>query len=236
MAMYSGVHSGMHFASVGGRGAGTVLAAAPGKAVAAAPPGKAVNGTELGVLAFFFVAVAVLGFLAARWRRAGVDRKHLESGASAAAASAGSSPGSCSAATCTRRTRSSPCRRRCSAPGSVAASSPCRTRSWSARSSSSSWPRLWSVSRRHGYVTPADFVRGRYGSRALSLAVAVTGILATMPYIALQLVGIQAVLDVIGIGGTGTRSPRTCRCSSRSRCLRRTRIPRACALPHSSRS
>src|SRR5690606_3286209 len=30
---------------------------------------------------------------------------------------------------------------------------------------------------------------------------AVTGILATMPYIALQLVGIQAVLDVMGIGG-----------------------------------
>ena len=62
-------------------------------------------------------------------------------------------------------------------------------------------PRLWSVSRRHGYVTPSDFVRGRYGSKGLSLAVAVTGILATMPYIALQLVGIQAVLDVMGIGG-----------------------------------
>src|SRR5687768_4183692 len=61
--------------------------------------------------------------------------------------------------------------------------------------------RLWSVSHRHGYVTPADFVRGRYGSKGLSLAVAVTGILATMPYIALQLVGIQAVLDVMGVGG-----------------------------------
>src|SRR3954466_8034165 len=54
--------------------------------------------------------------------------------------------------------------------------------------------RLWSVSHRHGYVTSADFVRGRYGSRSLSLAVAVTGILATLPYIALQLVGIEAVL------------------------------------------
>jgi SSS family solute:Na+ symporter len=61
--------------------------------------------------------------------------------------------------------------------------------------------RLWSVSHRHGYVTAADFVRGRYGSRSLSLAVAVTGILATMPYIALQLVGIEAVLEVIGLGG-----------------------------------
>jgi len=62
-------------------------------------------------------------------------------------------------------------------------------------------PRLWSVSHRHGYVTPADFVRGRFDSRSLALAVAVTGILATMPYIALQLVGIQVVLDTMGLGG-----------------------------------
>jgi SSS family solute:Na+ symporter len=61
--------------------------------------------------------------------------------------------------------------------------------------------RLWSVSHRHGYVTPADFVRGRHGSRSLALAIALTGIVATMPYIALQLVGIQAVLKVIGIKG-----------------------------------
>jgi solute:Na+ symporter, SSS family len=62
-------------------------------------------------------------------------------------------------------------------------------------------PRLWSVAHRHGYVTPADFVRGRHGSGALALAIAVTGIVATMPYIALQLVGIEAVLKTIGIGG-----------------------------------
>jgi SSS family solute:Na+ symporter len=61
--------------------------------------------------------------------------------------------------------------------------------------------RLWSVSHRHGYVTPADFVRGRHGSSTLALAVAVTGIVATMPYIALQLVGIQAVLKTVGVSG-----------------------------------
>src|SRR6476661_7320099 len=61
-------------------------------------------------------------------------------------------------------------------------------------------PRLWSVSHRHGYVTPADFVEGRYDSRALALMIALTGILATMPYIALQLVGMQVVLEVMGIG------------------------------------
>lgn len=61
--------------------------------------------------------------------------------------------------------------------------------------------RLWSVSHRHGFVTTSDFVAGRYGSRTLSLAVAVTGIVATMPYIALQLVGIKSVLTVLGLGG-----------------------------------
>jgi solute:Na+ symporter, SSS family len=61
-------------------------------------------------------------------------------------------------------------------------------------------PRLWSVSRVHNYITPADFIRGRYGSRGLSLAAAFTGILALMPYIALQLVGIEAVLTVMGVG------------------------------------
>jgi solute:Na+ symporter, SSS family len=62
-------------------------------------------------------------------------------------------------------------------------------------------PRLWSVSHQHGYVTPADFVRGRHGSPTLALVVACTGIVATMPYIALQLVGIEAVLKTIGVQG-----------------------------------
>ena len=67
-------------------------------------------------------------------------------------------------------------------------------------------PRLWSIARTHNYITPADFVRGRYGSRGLSLATAFTGILALMPYIALQLVGIQAVLTVMGVGTSSTNT------------------------------
>ncbi|MDP9395377.1 MAG: sodium:solute symporter family protein [Actinomycetota bacterium] len=63
--------------------------------------------------------------------------------------------------------------------------------------------RLWSVSHRHGYVTPADFVRGRHGSPTLALMIALTGIVATMPYIALQLIGIEAVLKTIGLHGEG---------------------------------
>jgi SSS family solute:Na+ symporter len=63
--------------------------------------------------------------------------------------------------------------------------------------------RMWSVSRVRGYVTPADFVRGRFGSPTLALLVAITGIVATMPYIALQLVGLEAVLRTMGINGGG---------------------------------
>jgi solute:Na+ symporter, SSS family len=67
-------------------------------------------------------------------------------------------------------------------------------------------PRLWSIARTHNYITSADFVRGRYGSRGLALAMAVTGIVALMPYIALQLVGIQAVLTVMGVGASSTNT------------------------------
>jgi len=64
------------------------------------------------------------------------------------------------------------------------------------------FPRLWSVARRHGYVTAADFVRGRFGNRPLALAVALTGIVATMPYIALQLMGMQVVIAALGLNYT----------------------------------
>jgi SSS family solute:Na+ symporter len=62
--------------------------------------------------------------------------------------------------------------------------------------------RLWSVSHRHGFVTPADFVRARSGSSTMALLVAITGIVATMPYIALQLVGIEAVLKSMHVNPT----------------------------------
>src|SRR5262245_7736412 len=62
--------------------------------------------------------------------------------------------------------------------------------------------RLWSVSHRHGFVTPADFVRARTGSSTVALLVAITGIAATMPYIALQLVGIESVLKAMHVNPT----------------------------------
>jgi SSS family solute:Na+ symporter len=65
------------------------------------------------------------------------------------------------------------------------------------------FPRLWYVSHKHGYITAADFVRGRFGNRWLALAVTVTGIVATMPYIALQLIGLQVVIGALGVTGEG---------------------------------
>jgi solute:Na+ symporter, SSS family len=62
-------------------------------------------------------------------------------------------------------------------------------------------PPLWRICRSNGYITLADYVRGRYHSRWLSVAVAVTGILATMPYIALQLIGMREVIAALGVQG-----------------------------------
>jgi SSS family solute:Na+ symporter len=62
-------------------------------------------------------------------------------------------------------------------------------------------PALWKTAHKNGYVTAADVVHGVYNSRALELVVAITGIVATMPYIALQLVGMGAVIKAMGLPG-----------------------------------
>ena len=62
-------------------------------------------------------------------------------------------------------------------------------------------PRLWHAAQKAGHVTAADVVYGRYASRPLELAVAVTAVVATMPYIALQLVGMGVVINALGFTG-----------------------------------
>jgi solute:Na+ symporter, SSS family len=158
-----------------------------------------VNGVTLGVFIFFFLAVTVLGFLAARWRRAesplhldewglggrsfgtwvtwfllGGDLYTAYTFVAVPAAIYGAGAAGFFAV-----------------PYTIVAYPLVFL----------FLPRLWSVSHKHGYVTSSDFIRGRFGSKSLSVALALTGIIATMPYIALQLVGIQAVLDVAGVGG-----------------------------------
>ncbi|MHB8293724.1 MAG: monocarboxylate uptake permease MctP [Acidimicrobiales bacterium] len=60
-------------------------------------------------------------------------------------------------------------------------------------------PKMWQVARNRGHVTAADFVKDRFDSRYLALAIAVTGIVATMPYVALQVFGVEVVLAQMGI-------------------------------------
>ena len=61
--------------------------------------------------------------------------------------------------------------------------------------------RAWSVAHAHGFVTLAEFARARFGSRPLALVVAVTSIVATLPYLAVQLVALEAVFRVVGVEG-----------------------------------
>src|SRR5665213_1916770 len=58
--------------------------------------------------------------------------------------------------------------------------------------------RFWTVAKKRGYITSADFVRDRYGDRALEIAIALTGVIAALPYIALQLIGMKTVFSQIG--------------------------------------
>jgi solute:Na+ symporter, SSS family len=62
-------------------------------------------------------------------------------------------------------------------------------------------PRLWSLSREKGYITASDFVKDRFSSKILSILIAMTGIISLLPYIALQIVGMQSVLTVM-LSGT----------------------------------
>lgn len=61
-------------------------------------------------------------------------------------------------------------------------------------------PALWRWSRLRGYVTAADFVQDRFNSKLLAGFIAATGIVAEFPYIALQIVGMQAVLTIMLLG------------------------------------
>jgi len=58
--------------------------------------------------------------------------------------------------------------------------------------------KFWIVAKHRGYVTAADFVHERFG-RTVGLLTALTGILATMPYLAVQIYGIEVTLAQMGL-------------------------------------
>ncbi|MGQ0638806.1 MAG: sodium:solute symporter family protein [Nitrososphaerota archaeon] len=67
-------------------------------------------------------------------------------------------------------------------------------------------PRLWTLSRQNGYITASDFVKDKFGSLTLSVLIAITGIVAELPYIALQIVGMQSVLTVMLAGSSNAQA------------------------------
>ena len=164
-------------------------------------PAMPLRPIALAIFCFFFLFVTLAGFWAARWRRPAAACIRLKSGVLPAAASAHGLHGSSSAAISTPPTPSSRSRRalRLQAPFGFFAV-PYAVIAYPYMMVV--MPRLWRVCHRHGYVTFADFVAGRYGNRWLAVAIALTGILALMPYIALQLVGMKVVLSAMGLAAS----------------------------------
>ena len=59
---------------------------------------------------------------------------------------------------------------------------------------------LWKISHEKNYITAADFAKDQFHSSTLGVLTAITGIVALLPYIALQIVGMQAILVVMLTG------------------------------------
>lgn len=166
------------------------------------PSGSGVrfDATALGVFAFFFLLVTVLGFFAARWRRGDLSQLH-EWGLGGRRFGAFVTWFLLGGDLYTAYTL-------IAVPALVYAvgaygffAMPYTVFVYPIVFLT--MPRLWNACSKHGWITSADFVEGRYGSRGLALAVAVTGVLATMPYIALQLVGLEKVFEAMGLGALG---------------------------------
>ena len=66
-------------------------------------------------------------------------------------------------------------------------------------------PRLLALSREKGYITASDFIKDRFGRTTLAILIAITGIVSLLPYIAIQIVGMQSVLIVMLSGTTNSQ-------------------------------
>ena len=61
-------------------------------------------------------------------------------------------------------------------------------------------PRVHRIARERGYLTGPDFFRDRYDSRLLGALVALLGFVMLVPYVTLQLTGLQILLQIAGFG------------------------------------
>jgi SSS family solute:Na+ symporter len=61
-------------------------------------------------------------------------------------------------------------------------------------------PPIWRIARQHGLLTNADYFAHRYQSPALGFLTGLVGVVFMIPYITLQLTGIQILLRIAGYG------------------------------------
>jgi solute:Na+ symporter, SSS family len=61
-------------------------------------------------------------------------------------------------------------------------------------------PPIWRIARRNGLLTSADYFAHRYQSPALGFLTALVGVVFLIPYLTLQLTGIQILLQIAGYG------------------------------------
>lgn len=61
-------------------------------------------------------------------------------------------------------------------------------------------PQIWRVGKERNLLTAPDFFADRYGSRALGIAVAICQFVLLIPYVTLQLSGLEHILQIAGYG------------------------------------
>lgn len=65
-------------------------------------------------------------------------------------------------------------------------------------------PRIWQIGKARGLMTWPDFLIDRYDSKTLGVAIAVLQFFLSVPYITLQLSGLQTILKIAGYGALNT--------------------------------
>lgn len=61
-------------------------------------------------------------------------------------------------------------------------------------------PHVWRIGKERGLLTSPDFFQARYGSKVLTKSVAVLQFVLIIPYVTLQLSGVQIILSIAGYG------------------------------------
>lgn len=67
-------------------------------------------------------------------------------------------------------------------------------------------PRVWRYARDHRLITQADFFAHRFDSRGLGIAVGLIGVVAMLPYLALQLEGLGLIVQITTQGAVGAHT------------------------------